>query len=377
MTLPVTPPGAAATGVGSWPGTDEREAARTVVGELGELPHLVELPGRGIGADMVGRTAALLVDLPVDRSVTGYRLADRPGSVLRTARAHLARDLDAAEEACERAGVRGSGAPIKLQACGPVTAAVELELRTGRRVLTDRGAVRDLSASLAEGLREHVRTVRRRFGMEPVLQLDEPRLPDALAGAVPGPTRFDPVRILPEQEASGLLDGVIGAADGAPVLVHCCAPGVPLRLLRGLPVAGVSVPMTDVGSAQDSTGSNSTAPNSTGSNSTAQDSAAANPSVPDPSVLDALGEWLDSGRTLALGLVPARRPGGPPPDWHPLAVPAVRLVDMLGFARRILADQVLVTPECGLAGADPDWARTAVSLAGRIAGEFVGDPDAL
>ncbi|WP_328825459.1 methionine synthase [Tomitella gaofuii] len=354
MTLPETLPGAvpggAATGVGSWPGTDEREAARTVVGELGELPHLVELPGRGIGADMVGRTAALLVDLPVDRSVTGYRLADRPGSVLRTARAHLARDLDAAEEACERAGVRGSGAPIKLQACGPVTAAVELELRSGRRVLTDRGAVRDLSASLAEGLRAHVRTVRRRFGMEPVLQLDEPRLPDALAGAVPGPTRFDPVRVLPEQEASGLLDGVIGAADGAPVLVHCCASGAPLEslgLLRGLPVAGAAVPKTDAGFAEH------------------------------PAALDTLGEWLDSGRTLALGLVPARRPGGPPPDWHPLALPAVRLADMLGFPRRVLAEQVLVTPECGLAGSDPEWARTALSLAGRIAAEFAGDPDAL
>lgn len=353
----MTLPRGTATGIGSWPGTDEREAARIVLGELGGLPHLVELPGRGIGADMVGRTAALLVDLPVDRSLTGYRLAGRPGSVQRTAQAHLARDLDAAEEACERAGMRGTGAPFKVQACGPVTAAVELELRTGRRVLTDTGAVRDLGGSLTEGLREHVRTVRRRFGMEPVLQLDEPRLPDALAGAVPGPTRFDPVRTLPEPEASALLGGVIDAADGAPVIVHCRAAGAPLRVLRGLPVAGVSVALAE--------------PPTAGGPATGDASPVGAP------VMEELGEWLDAGRMLALGLVPSQRPAGPPPDWRRLAAPAVGMVDRLGFPRSVLADQTLVTPECGLAGSDPDWARAALALSARLASAFAGDPEAL
>ncbi|HYZ67105.1 MAG TPA: methionine synthase, partial [Mycobacterium sp.] len=52
---------AAATGIGSWPGSSPREAAEIVVGELRSLPHLVELPARGVGADMIGRAAALLV----------------------------------------------------------------------------------------------------------------------------------------------------------------------------------------------------------------------------------------------------------------------------------------------------------------------------
>jgi len=51
-----------ATAIGSLPGTDPLEAARTVAGELPELPYLPELPARGVGADMIGRTAALLVD---------------------------------------------------------------------------------------------------------------------------------------------------------------------------------------------------------------------------------------------------------------------------------------------------------------------------
>ncbi len=40
------PPGCA-TGIGSLPGTDPAEAMRIVLGELPDLPHLVELPARG------------------------------------------------------------------------------------------------------------------------------------------------------------------------------------------------------------------------------------------------------------------------------------------------------------------------------------------
>lgn len=48
------------------PGTDPAEAVAVVLGELPDLPHLPELPARGAGADLTGRTAALLVDLPVE-----------------------------------------------------------------------------------------------------------------------------------------------------------------------------------------------------------------------------------------------------------------------------------------------------------------------
>lgn len=337
--------GGAATGIGSWPGTDEHEAARVIVGELPALPHLPELPARGLGADMLGRVTALLVDLPVDASLTGYRLAPRGGHAQRTARAHLARDLDAVEEALERAGLRGAGGAFKVQAAGPVTAAAGLELRTGRRVLTDRGALRDLAESLAEGLREHLALVRRRLGVAPVLQLDEPGLPAALAGTLPGPTRFDPVRALPEPEASVLLAQAVAAADGAPVIVHCCAPGLPWGLLRGLDVAAVSAPVPAGGAEAMTTAG-----------------------------LDAVGGWLDAGRALALGLA---GPAEPRREWHAAAAPAVRLVDALGFPRRVLAEQVLVTPECGLAGAGDADARAAIALAARIAAAFAGHPDEL
>jgi hypothetical protein len=79
-------PPASATGVGSLPDVDPPEAVRLVFDELPDLPHLPELPARGPGADLTGRTAALLVDLPVELTPAGWRFAGRPGRDLNRAR---------------------------------------------------------------------------------------------------------------------------------------------------------------------------------------------------------------------------------------------------------------------------------------------------
>ena len=92
------------------PHADPREAAAVVAGELPDLPHLAELPGRGPGADMVGRAAALLVDLHVDVQPSGWRLVDRPGRDERRARSYLSHDLDELEAACAGACRSGQGA---------------------------------------------------------------------------------------------------------------------------------------------------------------------------------------------------------------------------------------------------------------------------
>ncbi|HEX7266663.1 MAG TPA: methionine synthase, partial [Streptosporangiaceae bacterium] len=76
------------------PGTDPAEAMRIILGELPEMPHLAELPARGVGADLTGRTAGLLVDLPVEATPAGWRFAGRPGRDLSRARGLLATDLD-------------------------------------------------------------------------------------------------------------------------------------------------------------------------------------------------------------------------------------------------------------------------------------------
>ncbi len=77
-----------ATGIGSMPGTDPPEAARVVAGELPDFPYLPELPARGPGADLVGRTAALLIDMPVETTPGGWRIAERPGRYMRAPAQH-------------------------------------------------------------------------------------------------------------------------------------------------------------------------------------------------------------------------------------------------------------------------------------------------
>ena len=71
--------------------------------------------------------------------------------------------------------------------CGPWTLAATIELtRSQNPALADRGAVADLTQSLAEGVAAHVAEVRKRVpGATVLLQLDEPALPAALAGRVP------------------------------------------------------------------------------------------------------------------------------------------------------------------------------------------------
>jgi len=335
-------PEGAATGVGSMPGTDPLEAAAVVVGELPLLAHLPELPDRGVGADMIGRTAGLLVDLAVELRPSGYRVAPRPGREHRRAVDLLRTDLDAFDEACDP--VRPGW--VKVQAAGPWTLAASVEVGTGHRVLTDRGAVREFATSLAEGLRAHVAEVAARTGAQVVLQLDEPSLPAVLTGQIPTPSGYGTVRVVAEPAAKELLREVI-AAVGVPVVLHCCADRPPLRLLADVGAAAIGIDATLPGVAGRTA-------------ETAQ--------------LDAIGETWDAGIPLMLGLVPTTAPRGRVSD-KALARPALDLADRLGFDRHRLATLAVPTPTCGLAGASPEWARRALTLTREIAVLFTDPPD--
>ena len=339
MTLPEVLAGVA-TGIGSWPGTDTHESAEVIVGELSALPHLVELPARGVGADMIGRASALLVELPFDTTTRGYRIAARPGNASRRAHDFLQRDLDALEEVWETRGLAGSGT-IKVQACGPLTLAAEVELANGHRVLTDRGAVRELAESLAEGLVRHAVEVHRRLGADVVVQLDEPLLDAVLAGTLRGVTGRERIAAVPGPEAANIVDSVVSAI-GRPVVIHTCAKRPPLDFLRGTAAVAAGIDATRL---------------------TAKD-------------LDSVGEYLQTGRGLLLGLVPTTAPAVPP-TWRDVADPALALVDRLGFPRAILGSQIAVTPTCGLAGASVDWARTALRLAVETARAFAEEPESI
>ncbi len=333
---------ATGSGVGSWPGTSARRAAEVVVGELaGALAHIVELPARGIGADLVGRGGALLVDVAIDVNPRGYRLVSRPGAVTRRAVSLLGEDADALEEAWDDAGLRGSGRPVKLQAPGPVTLAAELELVNGHRAITDPGATRDLAASLAEGIAGHCHDLSRRLDSPVVVQFDEPSLAAAVGGRLAGVTALEPVPAIDEAAATGLLD-VCVAAVGVDVVVHSQTPGPPWKVFQHSAVGAVSIGIDAL----------------------------------TPADCDGLAEFVESGRSVMLGAVPAVAPEQPP-SAEQIAAAAAAITDRVGLPRSVLAERIGITPAGGLAATTPHWARTAIGLARHAAAVLTADPQAV
>ncbi len=322
------------------PGGDPAEACRVVFGELPELPHLPELPGRGPGADLVGRTAALLVDMPAELTTRGWKLADRPGRDLARATSYLSSDLDALEERAE-----GYAGPLKIQICGPLTLAASLELsRRSEPALSDPGAVGDLAASLAEGLAAHAADVRKRVsGATLVIQLDEPSLPAALAGRVPSASGLNLVAAIDPAVASQRLGLVAKAADAITV-VHCCAPRPPFPEIAA---AGADAAGFDL-------------------------------SLIKSKDIDLIAERAEAGMALFVGALPTaasqRLVSGPPLPPRQTAQAVVTLWRHTGLAAGQMARQVVITPACGLAGVSPEAARAALEHcreAARIAAEMI------
>lgn len=329
------------------PGTDPLEATRVVFGEFPTAPHLPELPARGIGADMLGRTAAMLIDLPVEMVPSGYRVARHPGMDHRRAVDLLCRDLDALQEVVDDTGARPGA--VKVQVVGPWTLTAGIELPRGHRVLTDPGALREFTASMSEGLAAHVAQVSARTGLPVVVQLDEPTLPAVLSGSLPTPSGFGTVRAVAEPDARDTLATVVEAAraaTGQPVIVHCCAARPPLALARQAGADALALDLRLL---------------------------ARDPDTP-TAVWDQLGEVWDAGTTLLLGLVPTVEPAVPL-TLRDVAQPALRLVDRLGFNRALLAQRAIPTPCCGLAGASTTWARRALSLSHELGQAFVEPPE--
>jgi Cobalamin-independent synthase, Catalytic domain len=322
------------------PGEDPMEAARVVAGELPDLPHLAELPGRGPGADITGRAAALLVDIPVELAgPRGWRIAERPGRDLRRARSMMSSDLDAMEEVLD-----GYAGLVKVQLAGPWTLAATIEQpHSLNPALADPGLVADLASSLAEGAAAHVAEIAKRVPKAAILvQLDEPALPAVLHGAVPTPSGLSRVRAVEDEAARDRLHEVI-AATRQYTVVHCCARDLPFGLIMSAAADGVSF---------------------------------------DPTLLrrgdfDGFAEAAEAGLGLLIGALPttgprestagspgAARRSGRDERERPTPADTARIVRDLWRKMDLpaaqCAPQVVITPACGLAGASPKQARDAL-----------------
>lgn len=312
------------------PGEDVAESVRIVLGEVPDLPFLPELPARGVTAQMVGRTLAVVAELGFDLQPAGWRLTDAPGIDHRRARSLLAQDLDVLEEQVQGSELFVAGGELKVQICGPWTLAASVERPRGDRLLADVGARRELAQALAEGVTQHLADLARRVpGARLVVQVDEPGLPAVLAGQVPTSSGFGRHRSVDLPRASAALEVVFAAvaAAGATGIAHCCAPDVPIGLIRGAGAEGISLDLDLLAAA----------------------------------AYDDLGAALDQGSRVLLGVVPATDPARVPTSQQ-VADRVLRLLDMLGFDPDEVGSQLVLTPTCGLAGASPQYARTALSV---------------
>ncbi len=283
---------------------------------------------------MTGRAVALLVDMPASVTPTGWRLAAGGGRDLARARSYLSRDLDALEEATD--GYRGA---LKIQVCGPWTLAASVELPGQQPALADPGATRDLAESLAEGIAAHAADVARRIpGARVLLQLDEPALPAVLRGGVPtasGLRRLAPVEeAVVEEGLRAALDRVrqrlAGSAREPFSIVHCCAAGVPFGLIRGAGARAVSFDLRLLRLRDE----------------------------------DAFAEAVEAGTGLLAGVLDVgaqRRGGEPAASVKETMMPVADLWRRIGLPPGRAAEQVVLTPACGLAGAENGQAREALA----------------
>jgi cobalamin-independent methionine synthase catalytic subunit len=343
-----------ATGIGSMPGTDPAEAMRVVAGELPDFPFLPELPDRGPGADVVGRTAGLLIDIPAEVTPRGWRLAERAGRDLARARSMLSSDLDILAELLD-----GFSGLVKIQLCGPWTLAAALELpRTMNVAVADPGAVADLTASLAEGAAAYVAEVLKRVpAAQLVVQLDEPALPAVAEGEVPTASGLSRLAAV---EADTLRDGlaqVLASIRGYTV-VHCCATTVPFGIIRAAGTDAVSFDLSQLRRGEEDAVAEAAEAGMgllTGAVPTLPDGAAGadrGDGAAGVSGVSGVGGARAGGSDRARGLSDGARE---------TAERVIRFWRRLGLPLATCAEQAVITPACGLPGVSMAQARAVLT----------------
>ena len=292
------------TAAGSLPGDDFRGALAAITEILPEVLPLPELPARGVGSGMTGRALGIIDGLGFDIQPAGWRLTAAPGADHRRARARWRHDLDDAEEL-----LQGFDGVLKIGLAGPWTLAATVERPRGDRLLADHGARRELAQALTEGwfqLREDLK--RRIPGVKVLLQLDEPALTAVGDGGIPTASGFSRHRRVGAPELAGALKPL---ADGA--WLHCCAPGkwLPVAERAGFAAAAVDTRL-----------------------------------FREPAEIDALAQWAQAGRGLALGVVDTA--SGRVQGVDELVRETLRVLRPLELPVPSVDSGVLLTTACGM-----------------------------
>jgi methionine synthase II (cobalamin-independent) len=197
-------------------------------------------------------------------------------------------------------------------------------------------------------------------GAQLLVQLDEPALPAVMNAQVPTPSGLGRVRV-PDEEILRMRLSEVLAATRAFTVVHCCAPGYPFGIITEAGANALSFDLSLL---------------------TAAD-------------YDPVAEATEAGKGLFVGAVSstgqtvrgARTDGARGDDnrnrnERKRATPIDTARAVAEWWRRMsqpparCAEQVVVTPACGLAGVSPDRAREVLRWCGEAAGilpEMMGE----
>ncbi len=308
-------PQGAATGIGSLPHVDRREAARYVLERLPELPFVPTLPH---ASEAEHPLAQGLV------GVRGVRIDGDGGVDVDPSRLHplakVVADIDHDAFGSLRAFLReaaGRTGPVKWQFTGPLTLGL---------ALMRRGAPPGIAFDVAvRAVRTHLRAVHEAVAAalpasSQVVFLDEPVMSTVLCPGFP----------LPPDAALDLVSGALAALEGRAFAgIHCCSEPDVAALVAAGP-ALVSVPV-HAGLARSA---------------------------------GYLARFLERGGVIAWGAIPVDGPVGLTAErhWRELSALWCELVQGGCDAAR-LRRQSLVTPVCGLADHDQAMAARVFDLA--------------
>lgn len=319
------------TATGSLPGDDFRASLGMLTETLPVVLPLPELPQRGVGSQMVGRTLGLIDGLGFDLQPAGWRLTSGSGADHRRARSQWQFDLDDAEEL-----LQGFAGTLKVAVAGPWTLAAMVERPAGDRLLADHGARHEVAQALLEGVSELVSDLARRVPAATLrLQLDEPMLIAVAGAAVPTASGFSRHRRVNAPELCAALQMFL--APDTDAILHCCADGqwLPIAQQAGFTAISLDLGLIDA-----------------------------------PRERDVVGQWIADGKSVVLGVVDTARPRVHTADE--LLHRALGFLRPLGLEPQELRERVILGSACGLAAFSLSDARAQLEQLSR-AGELIDE----
>jgi hypothetical protein len=162
-----------------------------------------------------------------------------------------------------------------------------------------------------------------------------------LRGSIPTPSGLATLAAVDESDVERALGDIVRALPaGVPAAVHCCTASPPVASLARAGFAAVSLDATLLTEADD----------------------------------EAIGEAVEGGVGLLLGLVHATDPSGLQAGARDDGAPARSLWRRTGLDPAGLS-RVVVTPTCGLSGSSPAAARAILDRCRAVARSLTHDPE--